>query len=268
MEPSYGNKMPLSLHFRNYGNGKPLLILHGLFGLADNWQTFAKQISAEGFEVFALDMRNHGSSPHTDEFNYTLMASDLKFFMQEHQLNNAVVLGHSMGGKTAMQFALSYPELTDKLIVVDIAPHYYPPHHQQILKALHAVDLDTVNTRSDADKILAGYIDDFGTRQFLLKNLYWQGDKLQWRFNLSVLSEQIDSVGQEINSDYPFHKPTLFIRGEKSSYIKPGDFDDIKRLFPKAAIATAPAAGHWVHADNPVWFFETVKNFLQNSSSC
>lgn len=261
------NKMALTLHFRKYGGGTPLLVLHGLFGLADNWQTFAKQMAESGFAVYALDLRNHGSSPHTDEFNYRLMASDVMQFMQEQQLNSASVLGHSMGGKTAMQFALSYPDMTDKLIVVDIAPRYYPPHHQTILKALNAVDLDTVNTRSEADKILAGYIDDLGTRQFLLKNLFWKGDKLCWRFNLHSLNNHIESVGEEIEADTTADMPSLFIKGEKSNYIQQDDYQDILRLFPHASFATAPSAGHWVHADNPQWIFETVKNFLQNSTS-
>jgi pimeloyl-ACP methyl ester carboxylesterase len=254
--------MAVKLHYRLYGEGEPIMVLHGLFGLADNWQTFAKQMAQSGFAVYTIDLRNHGSSPHTSDFSYALMADDLFEFIQHHQLHKPCVMGHSMGGKAAMKLSLQHPDSIKALIVVDIAPRYYAPHHQTILSALQSVDLDTVSTRSEADKILAALIDDNSTRQFLLKNLFWQGDQLQWRFNLKSISQNIEEVGQHITSAMPFNHPTLFIRGEKSSYINEKDVADIKTLFPRSQIATAPNAGHWVHADQPEWIFNTVKQFL------
>jgi pimeloyl-ACP methyl ester carboxylesterase len=256
--------MAVELSFKKTGEGKPFIVLHGLFGLLDNWHSFANKLSAQGFAVFSVDLRNHGSSPHADEFNYKALAEDVAMFIDNNHLQHATLLGHSLGGKTAMQLALFQPELISSLIVVDIAPRYYAPHHQQILKALFAVDLDTVNTRSDADKIVSGFIDDNATKQFLLKNLYWHGDRLQWKFNLHAIATQIENVGEHISSTKPFLKPCLFIRGEKSNYVTANDEIEIKQLFSTVTIETAPAAGHWVHADNPDWMLQTILKFLAN----
>jgi pimeloyl-ACP methyl ester carboxylesterase len=254
--------MAVSLNFKKTGEGKPLVVLHGLFGLLDNWQTFAKQMAELGYAVYTVDLRNHGGSPHTPELNYEVLSDDVVQLIHEQQIEGATLLGHSLGGKTAMYLALLHPEIISSLIVVDIAPRYYAPHHQQILKALHAVDLDTTNTRSDADKILSGYINDVGTKQFLLKNLYWKSDRLEWKFNLDAITEHIGIVGEQLTSSNAFSKPTLFIRGEKSNYITKEDEPEIKQLFPSAQVLTAPAAGHWVQADNPAWILETVSDFM------
>lgn len=254
--------MSLDLFYRSIGKGQPLIILHGLFGLNDNWQSFSKQITENDIAVYAVDLRNHGSSPHNSVFDYDSMADDVFAFILKHDLQNVTIMGHSLGGKVAMKLALKHQEILKSLIVVDIAPRYYAPHHQQIIKALQAVDLDTVNTRAEADHILSGYLDDAGVKMFLLKNLYWKGDRLQWRFNLNVIAEKIDSVGERITSNEKYEGKTLFIRGEKSNYITDDDKSEILNLFPKAEIKTCANAGHWVHADNPECMLATVRDFL------
>lgn len=254
--------MSLDLFYRSSGNGQPLIILHGLFGLNDNWQSFSKQITENNIAVYAVDLRNHGSSPHDSVFDYDSMADDVFAFISKHDLQNVNIMGHSLGGKVAMKFALKHQDILKSLIVVDIAPRYYAPHHQQIIKALQAVDLDTVNTRKEAEHILSGYIDDAGVKMFLLKNLYWEGDRLQWRFNLKVIAEKIESVGERITSTEKFEGKTLFIKGEKSKYITDDDKSEILNLFPEAEIKTCANTGHWVHADNPECMLTTVRDFL------
>lgn len=212
--------------------------------------------------MYAVDLRNHGSSPHDSVFDYDSMADDVFAFISKHDLQNVNIMGHSLGGKVAMKFALKHQDILKSLIVVDIAPRYYAPHHQQIIKALQAVDLDTVNTRKEAEHILSGYIDDAGVKMFLLKNLYWEGDRLQWRFNLKVIAEKIESVGERITSTEKFEGKTLFIKGEKSKYITDDDKSEILNLFPEAEIKTCANAGHWVHADNPECMLTTVRDFL------
>ena len=164
----------MKLAFREFGSGQPLIILHGLFGQSDNWNTLAKNFGEKGFHVFTLDQRNHGLSPHSDEWNYEVMATDLKEFIDDHQLHNPILLGHSMGGKTVLFFELKYSGIAQKLIIVDIAARAYEPHHNDVLKALHAVDFNTITTRKEADVLMNTYLTDFRTKQFLLKNIYWK----------------------------------------------------------------------------------------------
>lgn len=251
----------MQLNFKKVGEGEPLVILHGLFGSLDNWMTLAKKLG-EHFEVFVLDARNHGQSPHSTDFNYDVMADDLYAFLMEHQIIDPIILGHSMGGKSAMQFAMNYPNKLAKLIVADIAPKAYPVHHSEILDGMLSIDLNVINTRKGADKELSKYIGDLSTRQFLLKNLYWvEKDKLAWRFNLSVINNTIEIIGQGLENIEEFDKPTLFIRGEKSNYITENDFDSIKKIFPITEIKTMNT-GHWVHAENPAEFLQIVSSFL------
>jgi len=176
--------------------GKPLLIVHGLFGMGDNWKTLGKRFEEEaGFQVHLIDQRNHGRSPHTNEFSYELMAEDLVEYCEEHQLEKVVLIGHSMGGKTAMELATKHPKLLEALIVVDIAPKSYPPHHDTILEGLTALYEETLTSRKQADEKLAEYIDNWSVRQFLLKNLYWkEKGKLAFRMNLPVLKEKYEEV--------------------------------------------------------------------------
>jgi esterase len=254
----------MKLYSRKYGTGQPMIILHGLFGQSDNWNTLAKQFGDQGFEVFTVDQRNHGLSPHSDIWNYQAMSDDLLELIRDNNLKNVILIGHSMGGKTVMQFTLQHPELVDKMIVADMSPRYYPLHHQSVLKALNAVDFTIVKTRRDAENILAQFIEDAGTKQFLLKNIYWKEDGLlDWRFNLKVITAQIANAGEAINSDNSVDVPSLFIRGERSDYISDEDMDHIHDLFPRSMLETIADAGHWVHAEKPKVFFECVMHFVK-----
>lgn len=260
----------MKLFFRKYGEGQPIIIIHGLFGQSDNWNVFGKQFAEKGFSVYLVDARNHGLSPHNDEWNYQAMSDDILELINDNNLSDVIVLGHSMGGKIAMQFALQHPNLLSKLIVADIAPRYYPPHHQVIIEALNAVDLKAIKTRSEAEAVLSKYIHDFGTKQFLLKNLFWQDNlndaaksAFAWRFNLPVIERNILKIGQEITSDTACTTPSLFIRGAKSEYVSNDDFESIKELFPYSIIETLDGAGHWVHVDKPKEFFNLASGFIR-----
>jgi esterase len=253
------------LHSKIEGQGKPLLILHGFLGMSDNWKTLTSQYIELGFQVHALDLRNHGKSFHSDDFSYEVMVQDVLDYCQLHQLDAVDVIGHSMGGKVVMLLATTYPDLINKLIVADIGPKFYPPHHQTILAALNAVDFSTKPSRVEVEEVVSEYISDFGTRQFLLKNLYWiEPGQLAFRFNLDVFNKKIDQIGKALPFDNYFQKETLFLRGDKSDYIVDSDFETILHHFPKAEIATISNAGHWLHAENPSEFFEKTAHFLTN----
>jgi pimeloyl-ACP methyl ester carboxylesterase len=250
----------MQLNFKKIGSGEPLIILHGLFGGLDNWMTLAKKLS-EDFEVFIVDERNHGQSPHDKEFNYDVMADDLYEFMNEHQIVDPIVLGHSMGGKTAMQFAMNYPTKIEKIIVVDIAPKAYPVHHRQIIDGLLSLNFDTLKSRKEADDNLSKFIDIFSVRQFLLKNLYWVSkEKLGFRFNLPVINQNIEVIGEALQNVKPFNKPSLFVRGIQSNYITENDFDNIKDIFPEAQIESLDC-GHWIHAEKPQELYNLILSF-------
>ncbi|APD06467.1 esterase [Flavobacteriaceae bacterium UJ101] len=249
------------LHSKILGEGQPLLIIHGLFGSSDNWGTLGKKF-AEHFQVHLIDLRNHGRSFHSEEMNYGLMVADLLEYTKYHQLENTILLGHSMGGKTAMKLALEHPETLEKVLIADIAPKHYPPHHQSIIKAMLSVDFSTVSSRKEVDATLSKYITDLGVKQFILKNVYWTEDKkLAFRMNVPVLSNHYEDL-MESDLSGQFDKPTLFLKGEKSFYIQPEDEESIKNLFPKAKIITISNAGHWLHAENPNDFYSEVMKFL------
>lgn len=252
------------LESRIEGEGKPLIIIHGFLGMSDNWKTLSGEYAEKGFQVHAVDMRNHGRSFHSDEFTYTAMAKDIYNYCEEHNLDKVNVIGHSMGGKTAMLFAMNYPEKLDKLIIADIAPKYYAPHHQDILAGLNAIDFSRKPSRSDVETVLENYIKDFGTRQFLMKSLYWkEKGQLAFRFNLDVFNEKIENIGEALPENTAYNGAVLFLRGEKSPYIRDKDFELIKKHFPKAEIETIKNVGHWLHAENPKDFFAATINFLQ-----
>lgn len=256
----------MKLAFRKYGAGKPLLILHGLFGQSDNWNTLAKNFSVNNFEVFTIDLRNHGLSPHSEDWNYEVMANDILELINDNNLKQPIIIGHSMGGKVAMTFALNFDGIIDKLIIVDIAPVQYPAHHYEVLYALNKVDFNKLNTRKEVEDILANSISDFGTRQFLLKNIYWENsieNKMNWRFNLNVISKNYHEILSEIPHKFSLVN-TLFIRGDKSKYILDSHINSIKERFPNAKLVSIPNAGHWVHAEQPKLFYEEVINFLVN----
>ena len=252
------------LHSKIEGSGKPLLMLHRFLGMSDNWKTLGTQYATEGFQVHMLDLRNHGRSFHSDEFNYQVMSADVLNYCIENNLENLSIIGHSMGGKVAMLFATTYPEKVEKLIIADIGPKYYSPHHQDILAGLNAVDFSTKPDRTQVDEILKMHISDFGTRQFLMKSLYWkEPGQLAFRFNLEVFNKKIEEIGVELPSAALFQKPTLFIRGGNSNYIKDEDFQGIKNHFPQAQIETITNVGHWLHAENPKEFYEKTSAFLK-----
>jgi len=251
----------MQLNFKKVGEGEPLIILHGLFGSLDNWMTFAKKLG-EDFEVYIVDARNHGQSPHSDQINYDIMADDLYEFLLQNAIVDPIILGHSMGGKTAMQFAMNYPNHIAKLIVADIAPKSYSIRHRDIIDGLLSLDFSAVNTRKAAEEELGKYIDELSIRQFLLKNLYWkEKEQLAWRFNLTIIDQKIEMLAKEIENVKPFNKPTLFIRGEKSDYIADEDLNFIKTTFNNSEIKSINA-GHWVHAENPTEFLQLLNSFL------
>lgn len=253
----------MKLHSNILGEGTPFLFLHGFLGMGDNWKTLGGQFAEAGFQVHLLDQRNHGKSPHSDDFDYQIMADDVVDYCQQHELSEIILLGHSMGGKTAMLVAAQNPNLVKKLIVVDIAPKYYPPHHQQILDGLTALDENNLSSRKQAEDLLKEFIPNKGIRLFLLKNLEREAqDKLCLKLNLSALKANIENVGEAFPEDLKFEGETLFIKGENSDYITSNDKDSIKKQFPKSEIISIPDAGHWVHAENSDAFYDAVLKFL------
>lgn len=251
-----------SLHSQILGKGKAFVILHGFLGMSDNWRTLGKKFSEDGYEIHLLDQRNHGRSFHSDEFSYELMVEDLKNYCDQQDLDEIILLGHSMGGKTAMLFATTYPNMVSKLIVADISPKAYPPHHQDILKALEMLDFSKINSRDDAEQMLSEYIKIKSVRLFLLKNLFRKNDSYALRLNLPVLAEKIEEVGKALARNTKFEGDVLFLSGEKSGYIESLDELIIHQHFPKATIKTISNAGHWLHAENPQDFYRNVKDFL------
>ena len=255
----------MELYSNIIGEGKPFVILHGFLGMGDNWKTLGKKIAEKGYEVHLVDQRNHGRSPHSDKFSYELMADDLKNYCDFHELTSITLLGHSMGGKTAMLFSCLYPMYIEKLIIADIGPKYYAPHHQDILDGLSALDFSKLKSRGDAEEALAMYIPDHGVRLFLLKNLYWrEKGVLGLRMDLTSLIKNVTEIGKELSSNFKFDKDVLFIKGARSGYITKEDESTIKDQFPKAEITEIPEAGHWLHADQPALFLEEVLEFVKN----
>lgn len=252
------------LHSQIIGKGAPWVILHGFLGMGDNWKSLANEFSELGFSMHLVDQRNHGRSFHSNRFNYKLLTEDLKAYCEHYRLEKIILLGHSMGGKAAMQFATLYPRQVSKLMIADIAPKVYPEHHQDILKGLSSLDFDKITSRGEADEALAVYISHFGTRQFLLKNLYWESKgRLGLRMNLPALIENIEEVGASLSDEAIFEGDTLFIKGSLSNYIQPLDELVIRKHFPKAQLATVSEAGHWLHADNPAEFYDKIVAFLK-----
>jgi len=252
----------MNLHFKASGHGRALVLLHGLFGSSDNWHYIALKL-AEKFRVFALDQRNHGQSPHHAEMNYPLMAADVEKFFTVCGLESAAVIGHSMGGKTAMQLALQFPQRVDKLVVADMAPRGYAPAHDNIFAALLALNLPSFQTRQQIEDALAPEIPNLVLRRFLLKNLGRDSaGTFIWKINLDGLAGNYLRLGEPLVVSSPFAKPALFIRGGKSKYIKAEDEPLIYELFPRAQIQTMAESSHWVHADQPEEFLRLLRGFL------
>ncbi|MGB0837998.1 MAG: alpha/beta fold hydrolase [Flavobacteriaceae bacterium] len=251
------------VHSRVLGQGSEhLIILHGYFGMGDNWKTLGMQF-AKFYTVHLIDQRNHGRSFHSEEFDYELMCDDLKHYMDENQIQNAVILGHSMGGKTAMSFAVEHPERVKSLIVADIGPQNYPPHHELILQALNSVDFIKVGSRQEIEEVLKKNITEAGVRQFLMKSVY-RVDKTSFgfRFNLSALTEHNNEVGAPLPSFTEYLGPALFLKGGDSGYLSLSDTALIEAHFPNFEMVEIPNAGHWLHAENPQDFLKACFLFL------
>jgi pimeloyl-ACP methyl ester carboxylesterase len=254
----------MNLNFKEYGEGKPLVILHGLFGSLDNWFSLTKAF-ADNRHVYLIDQRNHGQSPHTESHTYDEMAEDLFGFFEQNKLRDAILIGHSMGGKTAMHFAANHSELLDKLVVVDMGVKQYPVHHDLIIRAMQALDLANMSSRSEAEEQLRHLLDEEeSTIQFLLKNVYRQKQAdgstcYAWRFNLEVLADDIEEMGLPVLMGSEVE--TLFLYGTQSKYVLEADKDDILKLFPNTTFKSLDT-GHWVHAQDPKGFVAAVKAFI------
>jgi esterase len=255
----------MELFYRTYGEGKPVVILHGLLGISDNWVAFSRRLADEGFRIFIPDQRNHGQSPHHPVFNYYALTDDLVEFFETHHLKKPVILGHSMGGKVAMRYALEHPDMVDRLIVVDTSmrSYYRFNYHLKLIDAMLAVDFSLAKTRPEVEQALREKISDERLVQFLMKNLYWkEKHKLGWRPNLQAISNQVDSMYDGVFYSVKFERPALFIRGGQSDYVLEEDIPVILQNFPNAIVKTIETGTHWVHADEPEEFYRLVSEFL------
>ncbi len=267
----------MELFFRKYGEaGPPLIIVHGLYGSADNWVSIARELS-DRFEVFVVDQRNHGHSPHSDIHDYPAMREDLLEFMDLQGIKKAVLIGHSMGGKTVMSFAEAWPERVQALVSVDIAPKSYrnlalasrtAANHSNMIDAMLKLDLTKVHTREDADHALATSIGSERIRSFLLKNLRREGERFNWRINLKAFSDNLEKIFEGMDRETIAARggitgfPVLFISGGNSEYIRAMDHQGIRDIFPTAEIVSIPGSGHWVHAEQPDLLVKTLRYFL------
>jgi pimeloyl-ACP methyl ester carboxylesterase len=253
----------LELNYKKYGdNDNVVIIVHGLFGMLDNWHNIARKLS-ENYTVYTVDLRNHGGSPHADEMDYDLISNDLYHFTNTHHITSASFVGHSMGGKAVMKLADLFPGIINKLCVVDIAPKKYKPEHHQYFKAMFNLPVAELKSRGEAEKRLAEMIPDTGIRLFLLKNLHRSKEGgFHWKFNLQGIYDNYEAIIDKVSLDWPFSNPSLFIKGAKSNYISEEDEDAIYEMFPNAEFTSIPDAGHWVHAENPTDFFNTLNEFL------
>ena len=247
------------------GQGRPLVVLHGFLGSSDNWRAMRKRFAAK-YKVFSVDQRNHGNSPHSSMMNYTVMTEDLREFLSEHGLSNVCLLGHSMGGKVAMQFATESPEWIDKLVIVDISPKAYPPSHQLLLDAMQNIELRRLKTYGEIEATLAQSISDASLRKFVVKNLARNSNgDLYWRIGLDSLAANYDQLIKPPTISNSFDRPTCFVRGALSSFIADQDLASIRKYFLRAEFHTIPNAGHWVHIDAPEEFYRVVDEYLSRS---
>ncbi len=256
----------MKLFYRKYGKGKPLIILHGIFGISDNWVTFGKRIAEHGYEVFIPDQRNHGKSMHHDTFNYYALVDDLYEFLEEHDIESPVLMGHSMGGKVVMRYTLENPELVDKLISVDVSLRTYVTHtyHRNLIKAMQSADLEKASSRKEVQEQLAPLIKSERVLQFIIKNLYWrERHRLDWRPNLQALDENLESMYDGVFYSTRFDGPALFVRGGQSDYVNDDDIKTIEEKFPNAII-NHTGRQYTVHADDPDTFFTFVSEFLDS----
>ncbi|MEA3479207.1 MAG: alpha/beta fold hydrolase [Bacteroidota bacterium] len=255
----------MELFFRSYGEGQPIIILHGILGISDNWVTFGKRLAENNYRVIIPDQRNHGHSPHSHAFNYYALVDDLAEFVDEHKLENPIIIGHSMGGKVVMRYTLENPGIVSRIIIVDVSLRTYVnhTHHQQLIRAMLDIDLVKYRNRKDVASTLSETVSSERIRQFLLKNLFWKDkDKLGWRLNLESLYENLESMYDGVYFSTRFDGPALFIRGAQSGYVSDDDHRAIFGSFPKAEIKSIENGTHWVHADEPEKFYQLVIDFL------
>ncbi len=261
----------MDLFYRRYGaaGSQPIIILHGLFGISDNWSSYARRIAMEGFDVFVIDQRNHGQSPHSDNFNYLALTDDLFDFIDEHEIEDPILIGHSMGGKVAMRFALENSQLIKKLVVVDITLKSYGPreNHLKIINGMKKVDFSITKTRGDVEKQLSTVIPELRIRQFIMKNLHRKDNTFEWRIYLKGLENNLQQMFDAIDTITKFEKPTLFVRGGASNYILPQDYDQIRYNFPNAEIITIEGASHWVHVEAMEQFYQLTMGFATGEPS-
>lgn len=254
----------MDLNYKIFGEGEPVVILHGLFGMLDNWQTFAKQL-ADHHMVYIVDQRDHGRSPHTEDFTYKLLADDLAHFCEQHWLYEARFIGHSMGGKTLLQFAKEHEDIIEQMVIVDMGIRQYPGGHESIIAALNRLDLDTIENRGAAEEQLADSIKEYGIRQFLLKNLTRRkSGGYNWKMNLDLLTTHYPQILSAIEFDHVVEVPTLFARGAKSRYIADDDIPGLLDHFPNGRVVTLADAGHWVHAEQPAALLAEVLSFFDS----
>ncbi|MBN2669812.1 MAG: alpha/beta fold hydrolase [Bacteroidales bacterium] len=266
----------MQLFYRKIGEGNPaLIILHGLYGASDNWMTIAK-VWSEKFDVFAVDLRNHGQSPHSKIHTYQAMRDDVLELMDELNIKKAVIVGHSMGGKVAMRIAMDQPERINALVVVDIAPKNYTPEaddhtkkHLSIVQGMLSIPLQEFDKRETIDQWLMDYIKEPRTRQFIMKNLKRNKDNsFEWKLNIKVIADNLLGITGGFSNQNIYRNitgfPVLFIKGALSTYILPSDKERIEEIFPASEMFIAPEAGHWVHAEQGEWLSETVLKFLTN----
>jgi pimeloyl-ACP methyl ester carboxylesterase len=255
----------MELNFEVIGKGDPLVILHGLFGSLENWRGISKRL-AEHFKIIAVDQRNHGLSPHSFEMDYRLMAGDVLHVIEKQRIPDAFVLGHSMGGKTAMQLALLHPLAVRQLVVVDIAPRGYGPRHQKAISGMLALDLTRFRNRNEIEEALAPAVPDATTRQFLLKNVTrTETAGFAWKIGLHEIAKNYAQLAENVICDKPFEKPALFIRGEKSDFLLENDLALVQRFFPRALLHTVAGTGHLVHAEKPDLFVKSLVEFLRTA---
>lgn len=252
----------MQLNHKKYGEtGNIIIIIHGIFGSLDNWHTVAKELGAT-FQVYTLDMRNHGYSPHSDEMSIAAMVNDVLTFCREHNLESICLLGHSMGGKIAMSFANVHPEYLKKLIVVDIAPIAYRSGHLPYFKAYNEIDLNSIQNRKELDEAFMAYETNVGIRQFLMKNIVSNGNGgYALKINIEGIKNGYDEIIGGIALE-PINVPTLFIKGENSNYISKEGEALIEQHFKDSQLISIPNAGHWVHAENKDGFIHALRNFI------
>lgn len=253
----------MKLHYKIIGSGSPIIILHGLFGMLDNWRTIARMLE-DKYQCILVDLRNHGKSPHDDEMNYEVMADDILELLIDLNLTSVDLIGHSMGGKVAMQFALTYPDRVKNLLIIDISPKKYPPHHQVVIKAIESIDPPSLKDRLEAENSFRRHLgNDESTIQFLLKNLTRLPEQgFEWKACMSILIANYEVLMDSINVHATYDKPTLFIRGDLSKSVIDEDWNQIHNIFPAARLITIPNAGHWVHADQPKALAEVIMELI------